>query len=130
MTYFERELYRDPDQDLNRLWWSFVKKFQKIESSGSSSVYDWAAKVHIGLAPVYYFSYLLGEMFASAIVESLEKETGSRDLATPAAGQFLQTKLFAPGNRKSWSELIADVTGEPLNSGAWMREFAQVKGRV
>ena len=28
MICFEREFYRDPDQDLNTLWWDLVERFQ------------------------------------------------------------------------------------------------------
>ena len=125
MTNFESELYRDPKQDLNRLWWQMVEKYQKIRApKGREGKNDWAAKFHIGLAPVYYFSYLLGEMFASAIEESLIKVAGSRDLDSEKAGHFLQQKLFMPGNRISWSDLILQMTGESLTPDAWIRQFA------
>jgi len=125
MTAFESELYRDPSQDLNKLWWKYVEKYQKINPpKGREGKFDWAAKYHIGLAPVYYFSYLLGEMFASAIQETLEKETGSPNLTSVKAGEFLNKKLFNPGNRMSWSELIQHVTGSPLTPDAWVKEFA------
>jgi peptidyl-dipeptidase A len=125
MTSFESELYRDPSQDLNRLWWNCVQKYQKISPpKNRESQFDWAAKYHIGLAPVYYFSYLLGEMFASAIQEALAKETGSKTLSTEGAGQFLNKKLFGPGNRMSWSELVRHVTGASLTPDAWVKEFA------
>lgn len=129
MTYFESELYRDPKQDLNRLWWQTVEKYQKIRPpKGREGKNDWAAKYHIGLAPVYYFSYLLGEMFASAIEEALIKVAGSRDLDSEKAGHFLQQKLFKPGNSMSWSDLIRDMTGAPLSSDAWVQQFA-LKGK-
>jgi peptidyl-dipeptidase A len=124
MTAFESELYRDPSQDLNRLWWQYVEKYQKIPApKNRKGKQDWAAKYHIGLAPVYYFSYLLGEMFASAIQESIAKTCSTTDLNTPKAGQFLQKKLFAPGNRMSWSDLVKHVTGKPLSADAWVEEF-------
>jgi len=126
MTAFESELYRNPTQDLNSLWWQLVEKYQKIHPpKNRQGKWDWATKYHIGLAPVYYFSYLLGEMFASAIQESLAIEAGSSALSSEKAGRFLKDKLFQPGNKMSWSELIAHVTGKPLNSDAWIREFAQ-----
>ena len=120
MSAFERELYRNPDQDLNRFWWRCVEKYQNISPPpGREDECDWAAKYHIGLAPVYYFSYLLGELFASAIEERFVQ-----GLATPKAGEFLQKKLFFPGNRMSWGELVKHVTGSSLNSKAWVKEFA------
>jgi peptidyl-dipeptidase A len=125
MTAFESELYRNPKQDLNRLWWQTVEKYQKITPpKGREGKNDWAAKYHMGLAPVYYFSYLLGEMFASAIEESLIKAFGSHDLATEQAGQFLQEKIFHPGNKMSWNALIEHATGKPLSADAWVRQFS------
>ena len=126
MTFFESELYRRPKQDLNRLWWSAVEKYQKIRvPAGRDGKCDWAAKVHIGLAPVYYFSYLLGEMFASVIEETLMKQTGSIGLTSEKAGQFLQQKLFNPGNSMPWSQLVEHVSGKPLNPDAWIAQFAR-----
>jgi peptidyl-dipeptidase A len=125
MTAFESELYRDPKQDLNAVWWKYVEKYQKIRTpKGREGKWDWATKYHIGLAPVYYFSYLLGEMFASAIQEAIVKECGNVALSSPQAGQFLQKKLFHPGNRMNWSELIHHVTGSALTPDAWLKEFA------
>lgn len=124
MTTFESELYKNPEQELNRLWWQCVEKYQKITPpEDRSGKFDWATKYHIGLAPVYYFSYLLGEMFASAIQESMVEECGDSSLTSPKAGQFLQRKLFSPGNQMSWSELVQHVTGKPLTPDAWVKEF-------
>lgn len=124
MTAFESELYRNPKQDLNRLWWNCVEKYQKIRApKNREGKGDWAAKYHIGLAPVYYFSYLLGEMFASSIQESLDKEFGSSQIASPKAGAFLREKLFRPGNRMHWNDLVKHVTGHPLMPDSWLREF-------
>ncbi len=125
MSAFESELYRDPAQDLNRLWWQLVQKYQKITPpKNREGEADWAAKYHIGLAPVYYFSYLLGEMFASAIQEALFKETGSDQLSSAQAGKFLNQKLFSLGNRMCWSELVTHVTGSALTPDPWVKEFA------
>lgn len=126
MTYFEREMYRNPDQDLNKLWWETVFKYQKITPpKGREGKNDWAAKYHIGLAPVYYYSYLLGELFASSMEETLSTLTGSKNLDSKKAGEFLQSKLFLPGNSMDWASLIEHVTGKPLSSDAWIHQFAQ-----
>jgi peptidyl-dipeptidase A len=126
MTFFESELYKDPQQDLNHLWWSSVEKYQKIRMPpGREGKNDWAAKYHIGLAPVYYFSYLLGEIFASVIEETLIKLTGSAGLTSEKAGKFLRQKLFYPGNSMAWSQLVEHVAGQPLCSGAWIAQFAR-----
>lgn len=125
MTHFERALYADPSQDLNSLWWQLVAKYQKVRvPADRQGKNDWAAKYHIGLAPVYYFSYLLGEMFASSIEETLLQKTGSRDIDTSEAGLFLQQKLFLPGNSMDWSALVEHVSGHPLTADPWIAQFA------
>ena len=124
LTFFERDLYRNPNQDLNQLWWSLVNKYQKIRiPNDRKNKNDWAAKFHIGLAPVYSFSYLLGEMFASAIEETLVKETGVQNFDSPQVGDWLQEKIFHQGNRMPWNELVFIVTGQPLKPDAWIRQF-------
>jgi peptidyl-dipeptidase A len=124
MTEFESSLYCNPDQDLNSLWWNTVEKYQGIKApSDRSGKFDWACKYHIGLAPVYYFSYLLGEMFASSIQATILKECGDSGISTEKAGRFLFTKLFAPGNSMPWNKLIEHVTGSSLAADAWLKEF-------
>lgn len=118
MTHFEQALYKNPDQDLNSLWWKLVEKYQKIKCTGSKSGCDWAAKFHIGLAPVYYYSYLLGELFASVL------ETRFADFADIKTGSYLRDMIFKPGNRMPWNELIEKATGDPLSAKAWLKQFA------
>ena len=121
MTNFERELYRDPSQDLNKLWWHCVSRYQKIAPPPRpAGAADWAAKYHIGLAPVYYFSYLLGELFASSLQKAIPGP-----FASPEMGRFLQQKVFAPGDRLPWFELIQHATGAPITSKDWLGEFAR-----
>lgn len=125
MTHFEKALYSNPQQDLNTLWWKMVEHYQKIRMpEGRKDKWDWAAKYHIGLAPVYYFSYLLGELFASGIERKLMETTGSKNLAIKEAGNFLQQKLFFPGNSMSWRTLVKHVLEKELNADAWLSQFA------
>ncbi len=120
MTHFERELYANPMQDLQVLWWQCVKKYQGINPPpGREGKWDWATKYHMGLAPVYYFSYLLGEVFASGLIEAARKE-GSTQFCSKATGAFLRTKLFAPGNRMDWLSLVKHATGSPFSIEPWL----------
>ena len=84
MFRFEIELYANPDQDLNRLWWDLVEKYQEIKRPAGRDTPDFAGKYHFVGAPAYYHNYMLGEMFASqthhALIRSImpeaEKGTG------------------------------------------------------
>ena len=114
ITHFERELYGNPDQNLNELWWKLVEKFQKIKSSGSSYQCDWAAKYHIGLAPIYYFSYLLGELLASVLEEEMSV------LPQNKLSTFFNERLFRPGNSLDWKTLVEEATGKELSPDSWL----------
>lgn len=109
MTAFERALYENPDQDLNGLWWTLVGKYQGVKKPEARNAPDWAAKIHFVMAPCYYHNYLLGEMFASQMRAKLA--------AMPAdqVGGFFRSRIFEPGTRYSWNEMIKKATGEPLN---------------
>lgn len=124
ITAFEKEMYRDPDQDLNALWWNLIEKYQKIAAPDRKGHQDWAAKYHVGLAPVYYFSYLLGEVFASGMKEKIAILYPGKPLFSKEASEFLQERLFFPGDRYAWDKLIEHVLDHPLNSDAWVKEFA------
>ena len=121
MTQFEMALYENPDQDLNKLWWDLVEKYQKIKvPAGRQNHPDWASKYHMALAPAYYFGYLLGELLASSLFEAVDSEV----LSDPKVGEFLEKKLFAPGNKYRWDLLIEKVCGQKLSADAWLEEFA------
>jgi len=127
MTYFEKELYANPKQDLQKLWWHLVQTYQGIAPpQGRHHHHDWAAKYHIGLAPVYYYSYLLGEMMASSLEKMLLQKTGSPSIFTPQAKKLLETRLFAPANRMSCAALAIHATGHPLSIDAWMQQYAKL----
>lgn len=117
MTRFERELYRDPDQDLGAVWWRLVERYQRVTPPDGPRPDDWACKIHVALAPVYYQNYLLGEITASQLAWALARETGSASPAVEpaAAGAYLRDRFMAPGASLRWDELIVHATGEPLS---------------
>jgi peptidyl-dipeptidase A len=123
MTHFERRLYADPDQDLDAVWWELVGRYQGVRRPEGRARGDWAAKLHVALAPVYYQNYLYGELFASQLQATLERETGGL-VGRPDAGAFLVDRVFAPGLSRRWDQLIEDATGAPLGVDALAAELA------
>ena len=92
MVRFERELYRNPDQDLNRLWWDLAEKYQEVKRPEGRNEPDYAAKIHIVTSPVYYHNYMLGELFASQVHHALIRavcRNGSR-FRRPRGGDDLR----------------------------------------
>lgn len=120
MTHFERAMYADPDRDLNRLWWQLVEQYQWLRQPEGRDAPDWAAKIHVALAPVYYQNYILGEMEASQLVHVLRTQVLAGEprealVSSPKVGTFLRQKVFSTGASLPWEEALEYATGERLN---------------
>ena len=128
MLRFEREMYRDPKQDLNKLWWDLVERYQGLHRPPGRVAPDYASKVHLVVAPVYYQNYMLGELFAAQVHEAIASELGTPPETTiyvgdTRVGQFLQEKVFGPGSLYRWDELTRRATGNALSAAAFARRF-------
>lgn len=121
-TFFERELYENPDQDLNQLWWKIVKDVQFVNPPEGIDYPHWAAKIHFTLVPVYYQNYLMGELTTSQLQTYIEKNI-STDLFTPEVGNYLMDAYFKPGALYPWNEKIKKATGEKLNPQYFIDQF-------
>jgi peptidyl-dipeptidase A len=130
MVRFERELYANPDQDLNRLWWDLIEKYQEVKRPEGRDEPDFAAKYHFVGAPAYYHNYMLGELFASqvhhALIRSILPGTdpaGAIYVGNKKAGDFIRARVFAPGLTLNWNELTRYATGEELNAKAFAEDI-------
>jgi peptidyl-dipeptidase A len=127
MYRFEKGMYENPEQDLNKLWWDLVEKYQMIAKPSGRNMPDWATKIHIALYPCYYHNYLLGELLASqlyyCITGKVSKSQSFKD--EKAVGDFLREKVFAPGARYQWNDMIEKATGEKLTAKYYAKQFVQ-----
>jgi peptidyl-dipeptidase A len=121
-VFFERELYRDPEQDLNKLWWKLVKEIQGVEPPKEQNYPHWAAKIHFTIAPVYYQNYLLGELMASQMYDYIQNQV-STEIFNEQTGQFFMEKVFKPGDKTDWRGLIQSATNESLNPAYFVKQF-------
>ncbi|GBD91067.1 peptidase family M3 [bacterium BMS3Abin04] len=131
---FEKELYSNPDQDLNKLWWELVEKYQGIKKPEGRNKPDWASKIHIALYPAYYHNYILGELLASQLyfyikdkVLGLSKSTFESFANKKEVGNYLKNLFFSYGAVYPWNELIEKSTGEPLTPKYYAAQFVQNK---
>lgn len=131
MIHMEHALYADPAQDLRTLWWDLVERFQGVRRPEGRDAPDWAAKIHFSVAPVYYQNYLLGEMLASQLQQTLlERELGGgadrweRFVSDPAVGAFLRERFYAPGRRWAWRELVARASGRELDTKPFVDDLS------
>jgi peptidyl-dipeptidase A len=131
MFRFEKAMYENPDQDLNKLWWDLVEKYQQLKRPEGRNQPDWASKIHIATAPCYYHNYLMGELLASQlyyhISENILKSVPGEESFTnkPEAGKFLIENVFKPGMRYPWNEMIEKATGEKLTAKYYAKQFVQ-----
>ena len=124
MAHFERELYGNPDADLNHLWWDLVERFQKVTRPEGRDAPDWAAKVHVALAPVYYHNYLLGDLMASQLDRWLQRECGGTAwFESPRTAELLTDKLFRHGARRPWNDALEFATGSALDPAHYVAQY-------
>lgn len=130
MLRFEKGMYEDPDQDLNKLWWDLVEKYQQVRRPPGRNAPDYASKVHIVSAPVYYHNYMMGELFASQVHHAICRDVyHGADPGTviyvdnKAVGEFMRKRVFEPGRTLDWNALTKHATGEGLNAKAFAEDF-------
>ncbi len=124
MVHFERRLYEAPEQDLTGLWWDLVHRYQGVRRPEGRTAPDWAAKLHLALAPVYYHNYVFGEMMASQVQRHLSTRGGL--VGNAEAGRWLVEGLFRMGARKPWNETLRAITGEPLDPLHFVAQYVDV----
>lgn len=131
MTRFEKGMYANPDQDLGKLWWDLKAKYQLLPPPANPSARaDYAAKIHVVSAPVYYHSYMLGDLFACQVHEHIaRKVVGARDpLSTcfwgsKEAGDYMKREIFGPGSLYPWNDLTKRATGERLSAKYFAKQY-------
>lgn len=132
MYDFEKQLYVNPDQDLNALWWKLVEKYQFIKKPRGRDEPDWASKIHFAIAPCYYHNYVLGELFASQMhhyvvkdVLQLQTDKDVSYVGEKRVGDFMRAKVFAPAAEYRWDDMIERAFGEPLTAKYFVKQFVK-----
>ncbi len=130
MYRFEKSMYDNPDQDLNKLWWDLVEKYQMLKKPEGRNEPDWASKIHIATFPCYYHNYLLGELLASQLYYYMTSNILKSDdfksqsfVNKPEIGNYLKEKIFMPGSKYYWNDMIEKATGEKLTPKYYAKQF-------
>jgi peptidyl-dipeptidase A len=93
---------------------------------------DWATKIHIATSPCYYHNYLLGELLASQLNAYMVKNVlKSDDIKNPSyvgnkeIGKYLLEKVYKPGRKYYWNDMIEKATGEKLTAKYYAKQFVE-----
>ena len=129
---FEKEMYSNPEQDLNALWWNLAEKYQMLKKPHNRDMPDWATKIHIALYPCYYHNYQLGELLASQIhyyiVDNITKSGDYKNecyIGNPEIGKWMNDNIFKIGMKLEWNEMIEKATGEKLTAKYYAKQFVE-----
>ena len=133
MYRFEKSMYENPDQDLNKLWWDLVEKYQMVKKPEGRDMPDWATKTHIATSPCYYHNYHMGELLASQLYyylaeNKLQKDPDEVDCSFydhPEIGKYMAEMIFAPGAKYYWNDMIEKATGEKLTAQYYAKQFVK-----
>ncbi len=127
MYRFEKAMYENPEQDLNMLWWNLAEKYQLLKKPEGRDMPDWATKIHVALYPCYYHNYLLGELLASQLISYINTNISqNRSFAgEKPVGDYLREKIFLPGAKYYWNDMIEKATGEKLTAKYFAKQFVQ-----
>ena len=74
---------------------------------------------------------MMGQLFACQVHATIARDVlGASDIPNAfytddkRVGQYMQSRVFAPGATLSWNALTKHATGEDLNAKAFAAEFA------
>ncbi len=123
MNGFERELYADPDGDLDRAWWDLVSQHQLVTPPPGRAAPDWAAKIHVAVSPVYYHTYLYGSIVALQLRDTLHDAVGGI-VDRPEAGALLAERLFCARRVGALGPPRRAGLGSPFSVDSLAREVA------
>lgn len=129
---FEKSMYENPDQDLNKLWWDLVEKYQMLKRPEGRNQPDWVTKIHIALYPAYYHNYMLGELLASQfhsyITANILKSDDLKNQSyagNKEVGKYLNDKVFQVAAKNYWNDMIEKSTGEKLTAKYYAKQFVE-----
>ena len=136
MLRFEKGMYDNPDQDLNK---SLVGPGREVPIAEATRTDRNAPGLrqqdpHRRRRRAYYHNYMMGQLFACQVHQAIcPRRAEGEDPKTISyvgrkdVGEFMKQRVFAPGRTMSWDELTKFATGERLNPRAFAADFGGEK---
>ncbi len=118
MAHFEREIYRNPDQDLDKLWHDLNLRYMDLNYDDEKYSGSWAANKFATSLACNTHNLVLADVFAAQLQHTIKKRVLKNGNYTnnSAIGEYLENNLYKYGNTVPWEKLIEKATGEPLST--------------
>ena len=111
---FERELYKNPEQDLKKIWHDMSVKYQFTDEKEKMNN-KWASIPHFLSHPAYYQNYFRAAIIKAQFYNYLKSQLGNIT-ENPKTAEFLRKNLFKYGISLEENELIEKFTGKKLST--------------
>ncbi len=127
LAEFEREIYADPDQDLDLLWHDLNWKYLGINYPKDKGTCFWATTKYFSNLSCNIQNYIVADVFAAQLKHAVNKKV-LNERAFPiqnnkTVGKYLVDNLFKYGDLLPWEMLVVRATGESLNSSYFIKEL-------
>lgn len=113
---FEKEMYKNPDQNLGKLWHD-LKCIYTGKNKSEDVDNEWATVPHYLSHPAYYQNYFRADLIKAQMYNHLTKELGAITENKNTA-EYLNNNLFKYGKSIEEEDLVEQFTGEKLSSKA------------
>lgn len=116
---FEKAMYENPDQDLQKLWKDCGEKYKNKNYSDL----EWTDIDHFIHSPVYYHYYAEGEVVAEQLYNTASKNGTVKLTESKDTAKFFNNKIFKYGASKTEEEVLKSATGKVLDVDAYCKQF-------
>lgn len=109
---FERELYKNPNQNPSKLWADLRLKYRNQNHAQNN---EWATIPHYLSHPGYYQNYFRASLMKAQIYNHLQKVLGNITENTNTA-KYLNDNIFSKGASVEEYDLIKQLTGKEFSA--------------
>ncbi|MBQ2644321.1 hypothetical protein IJG14_01945 [bacterium] len=118
---FERNMYKNPEQDLKQLWKDMCVKYTG-RNEQDEPTNEWATVPHYLSHPAYYQNYFRSALIKAQLYEALTDKFGKLTENTETS-EYLNEHIFRYGGSKDDNEILRDVTGNNLSTEAFCKRL-------
>lgn len=120
--FFEYEMYKNPDQNLDSLERTVYKKYLLVDIEENVPTRFASSMLYV-MYPCYYQNYILAEMIATQTFEVIVSKFGDERLTNANVSKWIIEHLYLNGEIEEWQDRIINATGKSLETGAYLRKL-------